>query len=101
MMLPSSECADDIWLAGKDVADIEPRVRAIKEKGYKTAGFRLQGVKCESVITQKPIVVGQTETKDLTDNQYMYMCSVGVVGPQVGRRRTCKKEGKGSGGTVQ
>ena len=59
MMLPSSECADDIWLAGKVVAEVEARVRAIKEKGYRMAGFRLQGAKCESVIIQKEIAVEQ------------------------------------------
>ena len=60
MLLPSSECADDIWLAGKDVAEVEARFRAIKEKGYRMAGFRLQGAKCESVIIQDTIAVGQT-----------------------------------------
>ena len=94
MMLPSSECADDIWLAGRNVAEVEARVRAIKEKGYRLAGFRLQGVKCESVIMQKEMAAEKTVIADVADNEHM--CNVcgkmfGQESSKDGHERMCKK----------
>eukprot|EP01048_Picozoa_sp_COSAG05_P006421 COSAG05_NODE_415_length_10036_cov_4.015397_3_plen_217_part_00 len=97
MMLPSSECADDIWLAGSDMSEIEDRVRAIKEKGFRLAGFRLQGVKCESVIMQKEIAVGKTVTADVADNEYMCKICGKTFGKQSSvdaHERQCKRKRK-------